>query len=85
MLHRPLSQRHHVWYPLSQSWVILGAYSGIEEIKKAIPYLVKSIELLLPHTDALDLLCWPIVVGTSTAALVEIASLMRSQNASTFL
>jgi hypothetical protein len=42
-----------------------GAYSGIEEVRSAIPYLVKSIELLLPHTDALNLLCWPIVVGTS--------------------
>jgi Fungal specific transcription factor domain len=42
-----------------------GAFSGINEVKKAIPYLVESVKLLLPHTDALRLLCWPILVGTA--------------------
>jgi hypothetical protein len=45
-------------------FLIVGAYAGVEEVKKAVPYLVHSIKLLLPHTDALNLLCWPIVVGT---------------------
>ena len=43
--------------------LIVGAYAGVEEVRKAVPYLVHSIKLLLPHTNALNLLCWPIVVG----------------------
>lgn len=47
--------------------VMSGAFSGINEVKKAIPYLVESVKLLLPHTDALRLLCWPILVGGTLA------------------
>ena len=46
---------------------ILGAFPGIDEIKKAIPFLVKSIKVILPHTDALGLVCWPIIVGTCSS------------------
>ena len=43
--------------------ILIGAFSGIEEVKKAVPYLVDSINLLIPHIDALKLVSWPIVVG----------------------
>lgn len=49
--------------PLTSTPAYSGAYSGVNEVKKAIPYLVESVKLLLPHTDALRLLCWPILVG----------------------
>ena len=45
----------------------VGAYSGVEEMKKAIPYLVDSIQLIMPHPDALRLVCWPLVIGKTAA------------------
>jgi len=48
---------------LGELRLIVGAYSGVEEMKKAIPYLVDSIKLIMPHPDALRLICWPLVIG----------------------
>lgn len=49
----------------SANWtiLILGAFTGIDELQKAVRFLATSSQLLLPHTDALRLICWPIMIG----------------------